>query len=459
MDSHAIRCFQQVFEKESIHQAAKDLCMTPQGVSRVIRALEGEMQTALFIRSRKGMKATPEGRYFYEHTQELTRQLLDLQLGMQALKRKKAGLHIGFSCGVLNILSIHVLKGVMARHPDKSLEWVEDFNEKIIQLIAEDSLSCGFCISPIRSDAFFQEEIYRTGERAATATRRCTVNPLIPLIGRELDGTEIQPAPVKKKVLVVGAGPGGLYVAYTAARRGHQVILCEKESEVGGILKSEQAIPFKREMYELGKTYERLARQAGVEIRLNTEVTPAYAAKEKPQALIIAAESCPFVPPIKGLDGDNVIIVNQYYKEKAKVGNHVIVFGGGLAGCECAIHLGQEGKEVELIEMRPALAPDANVRHRPLLLAQVEKYVHVHTQYKGLEVTPEGVLCQDPQGQRILVPGDTVICALGQRSRTDVVEALRDSAPFVRVIGDAAKVSTITNAVYLGVLGCPRYLI
>ena len=75
--------------------------------------------------------------------------------------------------------------------------------------------------------------------------------------------------------------------------------------------------------------------------------------------------------------------------------------------------------------MRPALAPDANVRHRPLLLAQIEKYVHVHTQYKGLEVTPEGVLCQDPQGQRVLVPGDTVICALGQRSRTDVVEACR----------------------------------
>lgn len=284
-------------------------------------------------------------------------------------------------------------------------------------------------------------------ERAATATRRCTVNPLI---GRELDGTEIQPAPVKKKVLVAGAGPGGLYAAYTAACRGHHVILCEKESEVGGILKSEQAIPFKREMYELGKTYERLARQAGVEIRLNTEVTPAYAAKEKPQALIIATGSRPLVPPIKGLDGDNVIIVNQYYKEKAKVGNRVIVFGGGLAGCECAIHLGQEGKEVELIEMRPALAPDANVRHRPLLLAQIEKYVHVHTQYKGLEVTPEGVLCQDPQGQRVLVLGDTVICALGQRSRTDVVEALQDSAPFVRVIGDAAKVSTITNAVYWG---------
>lgn len=284
-------------------------------------------------------------------------------------------------------------------------------------------------------------------ERAATSTRRCTVNPLI---GRELDGTEIQPAPQKKKVLVVGAGPGGLYAAYTAARRGHQVILCEKEAEIGGILKSEQAIPFKDEMYELGQTYERLARRAGVEFRLQTEVTTAYAEKEQPDALIIAAGSRPLVPPIKGLNGDNVIIVNNYYKEKDKVGNHIVVFGGGLAGCECAIHLGQEGKQVELVEMRDQLAPDANVRHRPLLLEQIEKYVHVHTSYKGLEVTPEGIICENQQGSKVLVPGDTIICALGQRSRTDVVNALRDSAPFVRVIGDAGKVSTITNAVYQG---------
>lgn len=55
---------------------------------------------------------------------------------------------------------------------------------------------------------------------------------------------------------------------------------------------------------------------------------------------------------------------------------------------------------------------------------EIEKYVTVHTEYKG--------------------------CALGQRSRTDVVEELRDTAPYVAVIGDAAKVSTITNAVYWG---------
>ena len=284
-------------------------------------------------------------------------------------------------------------------------------------------------------------------ERAMTSTRRCTVNPLI---GREMEGCEIHLAPEKKKVLVAGGGPGGLYAAYTAARRGHQVILCEKESKIGGILKSEQAIPFKHEMYELANTYKKLAENAGVEIRVNTEVTPEYAEKENPDALIIAVGSSPLVPPIKGLDGENVVLVNNYYLEKEKVGDKVVVFGGGLAGCECAIYLGMEGKEVHIIEMRDELAPDANIRHRPLLLKEINKYATVHAGCKGLEVSKEGILCEDKEGHQMLVEGDSIICALGQRSRRDVVDALRDGAPYVAVIGDASKVSTITNAVYEG---------
>ncbi|MDE7243601.1 MAG: FAD-dependent oxidoreductase, partial [Oscillospiraceae bacterium] len=268
-------------------------------------------------------------------------------------------------------------------------------------------------------------------ERAATSTRRCTVNPLI---GRECEGDVIYPAPVKKKVLVAGGGPGGLYAAYTAARRGHQVILCEKEGELGGILKSEQALPFKYEMYQLAGTYAKFAKDAGVDIRLNTEVTKEYVEREAPDALIIAAGSSPLVPPIPGLNGDNVVVVNNYYREKDKVGNDVVIMGGGLAGCECAIHLGMEGKNVHLVEMRDVLAPDANVRHRPLLLAEIEKYVTVHTGHKALRVTNEGVICEDTSGQEVLVPGGSIICALGQRSRTDVVTELQDAAPFVRVI-------------------------
>lgn len=284
-------------------------------------------------------------------------------------------------------------------------------------------------------------------ERAATSTRRCTVNPLI---GRELEGTDILPAPAKKKVLVAGGGPGGLYAAYTAARRGHQVILCEKDSALGGILKSEQAIPFKKEMYQLAGTYALLAEKAGVEIRLNTEITKDYAEKEDADALIIAVGSVPLIPPIPGLDGENVVAVNHYYEEKDRVTNDVVVFGGGLAGCECAVHLGMEGKRVHLVEMRDELAPDANIRHRPLLLNEVAKYVTVHTGYKGNKVTKQGIYCEDREGKEQFVPGTTVICALGQRSRTNEVNELRDGAPYTAVIGDAAKVSTITNAVYWG---------
>lgn len=284
-------------------------------------------------------------------------------------------------------------------------------------------------------------------ERAATSTRRCTVNPLI---GREMEGCEVQKAPEQKKVVVVGGGPGGLKAAHTAALRGHQVVLMEKESELGGILKSEQALPFKREMYELSLTFAKQCREAGVEIRLNTEATKELVEKEAPDAVIIAAGSRPLVLPILGIDGENVTIVNNYYLEKEKVGDQVVVLGGGLAGCEAAIHLAQEGKKVTIVEMRDELAPDANVRHRPLLLKQIDGLAEVRTGLKGLEVTAEGVICEDRVKQRHLVKGGSVICALGQRARTDVVEALRDTAPYVAVIGDCAKVSTITNAVYQG---------
>jgi pyruvate/2-oxoglutarate dehydrogenase complex dihydrolipoamide dehydrogenase (E3) component len=286
-------------------------------------------------------------------------------------------------------------------------------------------------------------------ERAATSTRRCTVNPLI---GREMEGDEVVPvAPERRrKVVVAGGGPGGLYAAWTAARRGHDVVLMEKEQELGGVLKSERALPFKHEMYELTGTYERFCRAAGVDIRLGQEATAASVEAEGADALIVAVGSTPLVPPIPGLDGPQVIVVNDYYLHTDEVADTVVVLGGGLAGCECAIHLAREGKHVALVEMRDALAPDANVRHRPLMLAEIARLgIDVRLTHQALAVEDAGVRCKGPEGE-VLVPGQTVICALGQRSNTAAVEALADAALFVRVIGDAARVATITQAVYQG---------
>ena len=225
----------------------------------------------------------------------------------------------------------------------------------------------------------------------------------------------------------------------------------EKEGELGGVLKSERALPFKHEMYELTGTYERFCRAAGVDIRLNAPATAASVEAEGADALIVAVGSTPLVPPIPGLDGPNVIVVNDYYLHADEVGKSVVVLGGGLAGCECAIHLAREGKQVALVEMRDALAPDANVRHRPLMLAEIERLgIKVLTGHQALRVEEAGVTCKNPDGGEVQIEGATVICALGQRSNVAAVDELADAAPFVRVIGDAARVATITQAVYQG---------
>ena len=284
-------------------------------------------------------------------------------------------------------------------------------------------------------------------ERPTTQTRRCAVDPLI---GREIEGMEVTPAPRSKKVLVAGGGVAGLKAAITAAQRGHQVILCEKTDALGGILKSEQAIPFKHEMYELGLTLERQARGEGVEIRLNTAVTPDYVEREAPDALILAVGSTPVVPPLPGIDGDNVVVVNDYYKNKDKIKDAVVVLGGGLAGCECAVHLAQEGKQVYLVEMRDILAPDCNIRHRPILMKMIDELVTVRLGHAGVEVTAEGLLCKASDGSQVLIPGQTVICAVGQRANRADAQALHTAAPFVREVGDCIRPANITKAVYEG---------
>lgn len=283
-------------------------------------------------------------------------------------------------------------------------------------------------------------------ERATTQTRRCAVNPLI---GREFEGMQVSLAARRRRVLVVGGGIAGMVAAHTAALRGHDVVLCEREGELGGILRTEAALPFKREMYELGRTYARLCERAGVDIRLNTPVDAAYAERERADAVIVAVGSEPIGMPLPCEEGTRVYSIDELYLEGAPVGEEVVVLGGGLTGSECALNQARRGVKAHIVEMRDGLAIDANIRHRPILLAEIaDAGVDVNTGVRGVRVTKEGVVVADADGAERLVPGDTVICAIGQRSRTAEADALRDSAPFVRIVGDAVRPANITTAVY-----------
>lgn len=292
-------------------------------------------------------------------------------------------------------------------------------------------------------------------ERPVTQTRRCAVNPHI---GREFEGLQPAPAlpvrcgtahPRPKRVLVAGGGIAGMKAAYTAALRGCEVDLCEASASLGGILRTEKALPFKQEMYQLGRTYERLCERAGVRIHLNQPVDMPFCESYRPDALIIAVGSEPIPLPIPIAEDARALSIDELYLNGTEPGPEVAIIGGGLTGCECALHLAREGRKVHLIERNSQLAAEANIRHRPILLAELEgEDIDIRTSTGALEVTADGVKVQGPNGDGETIPCQTVISAIGQRPRSAAVDALRDGAPFVRIVGDAVRSANITLAIY-----------
>ncbi|MFC1868300.1 FAD-dependent oxidoreductase [Thermodesulfobacteriota bacterium] len=285
-------------------------------------------------------------------------------------------------------------------------------------------------------------------ERVHTQTRICSINPVI---GREYESRFALPASEPKKVLVAGGGPGGMKTAVTAAQRGHKVILCEKSGELGGALKCEKAISFKKDLYGLIKSLEIQMRKAGVEIRLNTEVTQELVEQEAPDVLVVAVGGAPIVPPIPGIESPKMVPANNLSDDGITIGKKVVILGGGLVGCESAVHLAQEGRDVTVVEMMKDIAVDANVRHGPILLDMLANLkVKVETGMKGVKINDKGLVCADATGKEKLFEADTVVCSVGQRPLHEVVNGLLDAAPEVVQVGDCVKPQKVTEALYRG---------
>lgn len=284
-------------------------------------------------------------------------------------------------------------------------------------------------------------------ERAETGTRKCTVNPMV---GREIDGLNMPLARNSRKVLVVGGGPAGLEAAITAKLRGHNVTLCEMDSELGGILKNEKIIPFKYEMYKLGATLGNIAKKIGVNILLKTKVDSDFADKFNADVIIVATGSEPLVPNIRGIN-DDVILVTDLHEKINEVKENILIVGGGLSGSEVAVFLSNKNKNVTIVEMRDELAVDCNIRHRPLLLQKLEdNNINVLTKHKCVEIKENAVVCINENNEEVNISVDTVILALGQKSRRDVAMKLLDCAPEVKIIGDSIRPSNIGTAIYQG---------
>ncbi len=253
-------------------------------------------------------------------------------------------------------------------------------------------------------------------------------------------------APNKKKILVVGGGVAGMEAAITAANRGHEVILCEKNKELGGVLLCEEKVPFKKYMHKYLRQQAMFTERAGVDIRLSTEVSPQLAREIAPDVILLCTGQTPVLPPIPGIKGENVVLAETAYTHPESIGKKVVIMGAGLVGAELAVYLDGEGKEVTVIEMQDKMTVGDNKLHGMALKYELaSRGVDCRFNTRAVEINENGVVAEDSSGRQVF-EADTVVCALGLRSVRDLAEELRNCAPEYYEIGDCVAPNTIYEA-------------
>ncbi|OPX40739.1 MAG: hypothetical protein B1H13_05880 [Desulfobacteraceae bacterium 4484_190.3] len=261
----------------------------------------------------------------------------------------------------------------------------------------------------------------------------CVVNPVM---GREKEWM-LHPASQHKRILVIGGGPGGMQAAIVAAQRGHDVVLCEKDNELGGNLRLAAMVPGKEEFsefldYLIGKI-DRL----GIEVSLNWEVHLKSLREINPDAVILASGASFQRVKMPGIDPERIFTAADIFTGKNDLSDHTVVLNANQIGLETALFLSNRGKEVTVIEEGDHFAPDMGPIGRFDLLNSLKK--------QGVEVFKQARLVRATNSQATIlikgkghsIKGDFSIVSVKQVVNNRLSKEIENTGLACHVIGDA----------------------
>ena len=316
-----------------------------------------------------------------------------------------------------------------------------EFANKVAAEKADDIRPCIGCLRCLNGIMF--------GKRVA-----CTVNPSFELENEDT----LAPAAEKKNVLVIGSGPAGMEAAFVAAKRGHHVVLCEKDAELGGLMRI-AAVPIaKQDLTRLIQYMARRLEGAGVEVRLNCAVDQAMLEGEfEGYEVIAGAGAQPIVIPAftgfkQWMTADDVLA------GRAFPGRKIVVIGGGSVGCETADYLAPlvndlypRNREITLLEMAPGVMASESGPGRSLLVQRMmAKGVQMICGAKVEKVDESSIWYTKDGQQHCIADADTLVLAMGYKADPALEEMLKAAGASYHLIGDANKIGTIKDAIGAG---------
>jgi 2-enoate reductase len=217
--------------------------------------------------------------------------------------------------------------------------------------------------------------------------------------------------------MVIGGGVAGMEAARVAALRGQRVLVYEKSDRLGGHLIEASIMPFKADDQRLLDWYERELNRLAIEIHLDTEVTPGFVQEQNADAVVVATGSRPILLNVTGIDKEMVVMASDLLLNRRKAGQQVVVVGGGRVGCETALWLAQQGKQVTIVENLDDLmlaGPPLPLMNRMMLLDLLTFHrVNAMTKASLHEVTDGGTTVIDESLRVETIAADTVVIAVG----------------------------------------------